>query len=297
MQEFRDKVVVITGGASGIGFAYAEAFGAEGARIVLSDVEQEALDVAVKRLTDAGVEVFGVVADVAKFDDIEALAAQTLDRFGKVHVLCNNAGVSITGPVWQMSLDDWRWVYDVNVWGVINGIKAFVPIMMRQGEPAHIVNTASLASFLGRGEHAPYCSSKAAALSISQALFSEMKGWQTGIGVTVVCPGMVDTRINKSWRNRPDTDAPWSDRESKDAEFQKASESFQAQGVTPNEVARSMLEAVKNDEFYVYSGEHWQNYIAMGVQPALERRNPKVHTWGRDTRPDSEKEPLQEWEI
>lgn len=296
MEDFKGKVAVITGGASGIGYAYAETFGREGAKIVLSDVEQKSLDAAVAKLRDSGIDAIGVVADVAKFGDVDALASKALEHFGKIHILCNNAGVSITGPIWLMSLDDWRWVYDVNVWGIIHGIKAFVPILMKQGEPAHIINTASLAAFNGTGDHAPYCSSKAAALSISQALYSEMKAYNQPIGVTAVCPGMVDTRIHQSWRNRPADDAPWSDREFAHEAFVKGSEAFQARGVPASEIAESALNAVRNNEFYVYSGDVWQQFVDVSTRPALERRNPRVVTWGQDLRPESEREPKLEWE-
>ena len=287
MKTLDGKVAVITGGAAGIGLAMAEVFGAEGMKLVLADVEQGALDGAVQGLSDCGVEVIGVRCDVSKFDQVEALARAALGRFGKIHVLCNNAGVSITGPIFKMSMDDWRWVYDVNVWGVIHGIKAFVPILMEQDEPAHVVNTASLASFNGTGDHAPYCSSKAAVLSLSQALYSEMAAFNTKVGVSVVCPGMVDTAINKSWRNRPKDDEPWSDREFADEGHVKASEQFQAVGVPPNEIARLTLQAVKESRFYVFNGERYGDFLERFLTPILKAKNPPVQTWGPDLRATS----------
>ena len=286
MKTLGGKVAVITGGASGIGLCMAEAFGAEGMKLVLGDVEQGALDRTVKALTDRGYETLGVLCDVAKFEQVEALARAALDRFGKIHLVCNNAGVSITGPIFEMSLDDWRWVYDVNVWGVIHGIKAFVPILMKQGEEAHVVNTASLAAFNGTGDHAPYCSSKAAVLSLSQALYSEMAAYDTKIGVSIVCPGMVNTAINKSWRNRPQGDTPWSEREFKDQAYVKGSDSFQSAGVEPSEIARVTLEAVKKNRFYVFNGEGWPGYVDRFVKPILTAANPPVLTWGPDLRPE-----------
>ena len=292
MKKLDGKVAVITGGASGIGLAMAHAFGAEGMKLVLGDVEQGALDRATQTLAEHGYEALGVRCDVAKFEQVEALAQAALERFGKVHLVCNNAGVSITGPIFEMSLDDWRWVYDVNVWGVIHGIKAFVPILMKQGEEAHVVNTASLASFNGTGDHAPYCSSKAAVLSLSQALYSEMAAYNTDIGVSVVCPGMVDTAINKSWRNRPEGDKAWSERESKDEAFVKGSDSFQAAGVGPDEIARLTLDAVKQDQFYIFNGDSWPLYLDHFVKPILTASNPPVLTWGPDLRSEESKAAL-----
>lgn len=159
MKDLNGKVVVITGGASGIGYAMAERFAGEGAKILIADIEPGALDAAVARLRAAGYDATGYRTDVARLDEVEALAGHAIQTFGKVHILCNNAGVSITGPTWRMSMDDWRWVWDVNVWGVVHGINAFVPHMLAHSEEAHVVNTGSLASFNGNGDHAPYCSS------------------------------------------------------------------------------------------------------------------------------------------
>ncbi len=287
MQNLAGKVAVITGGASGIGLCMARTFGSAGMKLVLADVERAALDRAVHELTQANHEAIGVLCDVAKYEQVEALAQTAAERFGDVDLLCNNAGVSITGPIFRMSLDDWRWVYDVNLWGVIHGIKAFVPRLMAHGKEAHVVNTASLASFNGTGDHAPYCSSKAAVLSLSQALYSEMAAFDTRIGVSVVCPGMVDTAINTSWRNRPPSDTPWSDRESADDRFVEGSASFQASGVRPEEIARLTLEAVRENRFYVFNGERWREFISRSLDPIRTADNPPVITWGPDLRGQS----------
>lgn len=288
MREFKDKVAVITGGASGIGLAIARELAHKGCRLVLADVDELALGAAKTALADVASEVHCVRCDVSKFQDVESLAHSTLARFGKVHIVVNNAGVSITGPIWKLSLDDWRWVYDVNVWGVIHGIKAFVPILIAQGEGGHVVNTASLAAFNGIGEHAVYCSSKAAVLSISQALFSEMAGHKTGVGVTCLCPGMVATDIHKSWRNRPGADEPWSDREWKDEAHLQGSEAFQAQGISAAECAQLAVAGIEAGDLYVYTG-NWEQTMQRGPAPAMARRNPMVVTWGTDLRSDAEK--------
>ncbi len=285
MEDLKGRVAVITGGASGIGLAMAEAFGAEGMRLVIADIEAERLDRAVADLRAKSFEAVGFRTDVSRYADVEALAQSALSAFGKVHVVCNNAGVSITGPTWKMSLDDWRWVYDVNVWGLVHGIKAFTPILIAQGEPAHIINTASEAAFVGIGEHAPYCSSKAAAVSLSLALYSELVAANTQVGVSVVCPGMVDTQIHRAWRNRPQGDRPWSDRESADLERRRDTDAFQARGAPAAQVAEQVLDALKANRFYVFNTEHWRDMIRRQRNIVLGDANPPVYSWGADLRP------------
>lgn len=289
MDTLEDKVAVITGGASGIGLAMARRFAAAGARLVLADIETGALETAVAALASAGVDVIGQRTDVADYASVEALEARAVERFGKVHLLCNNAGVSITGPTWKMSLDDWHWVWNVNVWGVVHGIKAFLPRMLEHGESAHVVNTGSLASFYGNGDHAPYCSSKAAVLGMSQSLYSEMKAMMTNVGVSIVCPGMVATRIHQSWRNRPVKDQPWSDREVANEEVRQASDEFQGRGISPEAIAESTYEAIVENRFYVFTGEGAPRFLEATLGRAIEMNNPPVTTWGEDRRPPEQR--------
>ncbi len=289
MKEVRGKVAVVTGGASGIGLAMLEAFGAEGMKLVVADIEQAALDQSVAGLRARGFEVVGVRCDVASYADMEALAAATIDAFGKAHLVAHNAGVSITGPIWEMSLDDWRWVYDVNVWGIIHGIKALTPLQLASDEPGHVIITASEAAILGIGHHAPYCSSKAAALSLGLSLHSELVAANSQIGVSVLLPGMVDTDIHRSWRNRPREDRPWSARESADPEARARADAFQARGVSPQEIARVTLEAIRANRFYVFNTPHWREMIANVWDVVLKGKTPTVQTWGPDLRPQPPK--------
>lgn len=285
MRDLSGKVAVITGGASGIGLAMAERFGREGVRLVIADIQQDAIDRAVTGLRAAGFEAVGVRTDVSRYAEVEALAQFTLKTFGKVHLVVNNAGVSITGPTWRMSLDDWRWVLDVNFWGVVHGVKAFTPILIEQGEPAHVVNTASLASYVGIGQHSPYCASKAAVLSVSQSLRSELVAELHPIGVSVVCPGMVATEIHRSWRNRPESDRPWSDREWNDPEVQAHANSVQGAGVSADVIAEATLQAILEDRFYVFYGDFVESYLSSLLTPILKAGEPPVITWGPDLRP------------
>lgn len=284
MRDLNGKVAVVTGGASGIGLTMAERFGREGMKLVIADIQADAIERAVASLRAKGAEAIGVRTDVTRYPDVEALARSTLEAFGKVHLVVNNAGVSITGPTWKMSLDDWRWVLDVNLWGVIHGVKAFTPILIEQGEPAHIVNTASLASFVGIGHHSPYCTSKAACLSISQSLRSELAAELTQVGVSVVCPGMVATDIHRSWRNRPAADRPWSDREWADEAVRAHSDAFQGAGIAPELIAEATLDAIRENRFYVFYGETVQPYLHSLLDPILAVEEPPVITWGPDLR-------------
>lgn len=292
MKDLNGKLAVVTGGASGIGLAIARRFGAEGCRMLLVDIEQTSLDAAVASLQADGIEASGQIADVADPAAVERVARHAAATLGNVHLLFNNAGVSITGPTWSMSHDDWRWVWGVNVWGVVNGIRAFLPAMMAHGEGGHVINTGSLASFNGNGDHAPYCSSKAAVLGISQSLYSEMQALMTGIGVSIVCPGMVATRIHQSWRNRPAEDTPWSEREFADPAFRAGSDAFQGAGLAPEEIAESTLAAVREDRFYVFSGPNWPSFMERTLGRAMRAENPIVQTWGEDRRPADQRAPL-----
>src|SRR3990172_1689938 len=185
MKEFRDRVAVVTGAASGIGRALADRFGAEGMKVVLADVEEAALRQAEAELREKGVDVLGVRTDVSKPEELEKLAQQTLDAFGAVHVVCNNAGVAgAWGPTWANTLDDWNWIMGVNLWGVIHGVRTFVPIMLEQGDEGHVVNTASLAGLMpGRGI---YGVTKQAVVALSESLYNDLKVADAKIGVSVL---------------------------------------------------------------------------------------------------------------
>lgn len=203
MDDLRGKVAVITGGASGIGLAVAKACAAEGMKLVLADIEAGPLaDVAAAFERD-GVEVLGVRTDVSDPDAVEALAAATYERFGAAHLVMNNAGVVTGGRAWEQSLEDWNWVIGVDLWGVIYGVKSFVARMVAAGEPGHVVNTASIAGLLAMPGIAPYDVAKAGVVSLSECLHHDLQAAAAPIGVSVLCPGRVASRIGESDRNRP----------------------------------------------------------------------------------------------
>ena len=194
MDELTGRVAVVTGGASGIGLAMAERFAAEGMRLAIADIEQDALDAAAKQLGDSGAEVLAVRTDVSQAEEVDELAARVRERFGGFHVVCNNAGVGGHGFLsWDGPVSEWQWVLGVNLWGVINGIRAFVPSLVEQNE-GHVVNTASLAGLTTIPFMAPYSATKHAVLAISEALFHELAILGSGVKVSVLCPGFVKTR-------------------------------------------------------------------------------------------------------
>jgi NAD(P)-dependent dehydrogenase (short-subunit alcohol dehydrogenase family) len=203
MEQLSGKVAVVTGGASGIGRAMAERFGAEGMAVVLADIEPASLKATTAALVAAGVDVLAVPTDVTDQGSFDALGQAATDRFGAYHVVCNNAGVAgHFGLTWQTTLEDWRWVFDVNIWGVINGIRSLVPALVAQHE-GHVVNTASLAAWSAPPAMGPYAASKHAVLAISESLRAELEALDAGVGVSAVCPGLINTKIMSSERNWP----------------------------------------------------------------------------------------------
>lgn len=204
MEQLDGKVAVVTGAASGIGRALADRFAAEGMKVVLADVEEVALEAAAKELADGGAETLAVVTDVADAAAVDALAARTLEELGAVHVVCNNAGVGGLGhSTWDGPLSAWEWVLGVNLWGVIHGIRAFVPALVEQDE-GHVVNTASMAGLASVPFMGPYTTSKHAVVGLSEALFHELALRGSAVGVSVLCPAFLRTKIFDSDRNWPD---------------------------------------------------------------------------------------------
>src|SRR3990172_8826356 len=196
MKEFRGKVAVVTGAASGIGRAMAERLAAEGMKVVLADIEKAALGGAEAEMKAGGATVIAVPTDVSKADEVEALAGKTIDAFGAVHVLCNNAGVPpVVGPSWELTEADWQWVLGVNLWGVLHGIRTFVPIMLAQDSEGHVVNTASVAGLLSGAWFATYSVAKHGVVTLSESLPRELELTGSRVKVPVLCPGWVRTQL------------------------------------------------------------------------------------------------------
>jgi NAD(P)-dependent dehydrogenase (short-subunit alcohol dehydrogenase family) len=276
VQDLHGKVAVVTGGASGIGYALARRFAAEGARVVIGDIEEAALDRAVSELRDAGAEVEGVVTDVTDPAQMQALAAAAVDRFSGVHIFCNNAGVGGGGLAWEMPLSTWEWVIGVNLWGVIHGVRAFVPLLMQQTE-AHIVNTASVAGLVAAPFMGPYNASKHAVVAISETLHHELALSAPHVKVSVLCPGWVNTKIAESARNRPEH---LQEGAAPDPEAAALLRGFLEQGMPPEEVAAKVLDAIREEQFWILThdeeGDFWVDGVNQRLRSLGARANPQL---------------------
>jgi NAD(P)-dependent dehydrogenase (short-subunit alcohol dehydrogenase family) len=247
------KTAFVTGGASGIGFALGQAFVQAGMKVMLADIETDALATAVKSLHDFGRHVRGVTCDVADPVSVERAAKASYEAFGNVHVVCNNAGVAAGGGIDDISLDNWRWVLDVNLMGVLHGIRTFLPHIRAHGEGGHFVNTASMAGMQSGLGFSPYAASKFAVVTMSEGLAMRLE--PLGIGVTVLCPGYVRTRIIESGRNRPERYGParTPDPASPSAAAAAQIAELVQSGLDPSDVAARALTAVREDELYVFT--------------------------------------------
>src|SRR5712671_2592142 len=253
MRELAGKTAFVTGGAGGIGYALGRAFAQAGMKVMLADIETDALAAAVKSLHNVGPDVRGVSCDVADPASVERAAEASYEAFGNVHVVCNNAGVAAGGGIDDISLDNWRWVLDVNLMGVLHGIRAFLPHIRGHGEGGHIVNTASMAGMNAGLGFSPYGASKFAVVSMSEGLALRLK--PLGIGVSVLCPSFVRTRIGESGRNRLERYGqcrPLDPNSASAALVAEIGRRIEA-GLEPADVAAKVLAAIRDDELYVFT--------------------------------------------
>ena len=285
MQDLQGKLAVITGGASGVGLALARALGTEGTRVVVADVETAALEEATASLTDDGIEVDGIVTDVSRAHSVDALAATVAERHGDVHILCNNARVGAfeDKPVWELPLEDWRWTLDVNLWGVIHGVRAFLPAMLAHGEAGHVVNTSSGNGGLTLVPSTPiYSTSKSAVSSFTESLHLQLVQAGANIKAAILYPGphMVETNIFTAYRNRP-------------SELQRSQGQGQPPSLddikaivrdlgeelstsSPEEVAGHFMDGIRQDAFWILPmSERTKKAIHERFTNILERRTPR----------------------
>jgi NAD(P)-dependent dehydrogenase (short-subunit alcohol dehydrogenase family) len=275
MKDFSGKVAVITGAGSGFGREFARIGAKLGMRLALADVQADALAATVDELAGQGATVFGERTDVSKGEDVERLAARTIDAYGAVHLVFNNAGVAAGGLAWESSVRDWEWVLGVNLWGVIHGVRVFTPLLLANGEPGHIVNTASVAGLVNPQMMAVYNVSKHGVVSLSESLFHDLRLVGAKVGVSVLCPAFVPTGISDSERNRPaamgNEAPPTASQQALKSQLDKAVSSGR---ISAEQVAQMTFEAIREERFYVITHERMMPSIELRLQDVVARRNP-----------------------
>jgi NAD(P)-dependent dehydrogenase (short-subunit alcohol dehydrogenase family) len=261
MDVFEGRVAVVTGAASGIGFATASRFAQMGMRVVLADIERAALVEAVSKLEAQGHEVLGIETDVRRLDAIEHLAEETVRAFGQVNVVHNNAGVVRAGRLAELSIADWEWVLGVDLWSVIYGVKTFLPLIREAGE-GHIINTASSAGLQASPEIGPYNVAKFGVVALTETLQLELLAEKSAIGASVLCPGAIATRITESERNRPDEAAETETNQ----RFQASASKIVNSGHAPESVAEKIVEAIRAKEFWILTHPDWIDVLRKRVE-------------------------------
>ena len=276
MKEFKDKVAVITGGASGLGLEIARLAARKGMKLVLSDIEERALKQAELEFADQGVDVLSVRTNVAIAEDVEQLAEKTMERFGAVHLLFNNAGVALNKTAWETSVADWEWVLGVDLWGVIHGVRVFTPIMLRQNSPSHIINTASVAGMLSTQGMAAYNVAKHGVVTLSETLYHDLKRRAANIDVSVLCPAWVNTAIWDSARNRPEDLQNSVERKGEDdiKLEESARHAIQSGKVTAPMVAEIVFAAIEANQFYILTHPKIKKWVGLRVEDILQDRQP-----------------------
>jgi NAD(P)-dependent dehydrogenase (short-subunit alcohol dehydrogenase family) len=270
MRDFKNKVAVVTGAASGIGRAIAERCAAEGMRLVLADIEQDALKEAAAGMPGS----MPYRIDVSDAPAMEAMAEAVYKKFGAVHLLFNNAGVAPEGKMtWAQTLDTWKWVIDVNLYGVIHGLRSFVPRMLEAGEEGHVVNTASVAGLHGGPLISPYYATKHAVVGLSESLYMELKIINSRVGASVLCPAFVRTRIAESFRNRPGGTAT---DPSGSGEFAARIRAMVEHGVPPESIADKVFDAIREERFWILTHPEFNAAIRERVDGMVEGRSPQV---------------------
>ena len=279
MKTFRDRVAVVTGAASGIGRALAGKFASEGMKVVLADVEEAPLAATAREMTDAGATVVAVRTDVSKPADLEALADKAWSAYGAVHVLCNNAGVGGGGLSWEVSAAEWEWVLGVNLWGVIHGVRIFVPRMLAGGDEGHVVNTASVAGLSTAPGMSSYNVSKFGVVALSEVMHHELAMTGAKLKVSVLCPAWVSTRIADADRNRPAEATSVAGNAAFDA-MRDAVRGLVASGLPPERVAEMVHEAIRDERFYVLTHPDFMPVVRHRMDAISEGRNPSFGGFG-----------------
>ena len=270
--DVKTKTAVVTGGASGIGRGIVRALAGQGMNIVIADIEQGPMDDVVAELASKGTAAIGVRTDVSKLEQVEALAAAAIDRFGAVHVLCNNAGVGIADPVGSTSIEDWRWTLDIDLWGPINGVHVFLPIMERQGE-GHLNSTASMAGLYAGASLGAYNVAKHGVVALMASLERDLRLAGSPLHASVLCPGPINTNIVDSERNRAAESAAQHVGTETGRKFWDILSKSLADGMNPDDVGPMVLDAVLNDRFWVLTHPAMASFVTKQNERMLEDRS------------------------
>jgi NADP-dependent 3-hydroxy acid dehydrogenase YdfG len=277
MKVFKDKVAIVTGAAGSIGRAMAERFATEGIKVVLADVEQDALLKAETEMKANGATVLAVHTDISKNSGVELLAQKTLDAFDAVDILCNNAGViSVGGAIWENTIADWEWLMGVNLWGVIHGIRVFVPIMLRQDTEGHIVNTASIAGLVSPPFSGLYNVTKHAVVTLSETLHQQLMHRASKLRVSVLCPSFVNTQLMDSDRNRPAElqNNPIEEMITSEAEIiQQFYRHSISTGIPPEQVADCVFNSIIDERFYIFPHPEAKELVRIRMSDIFEESN------------------------
>lgn len=278
MRDFAGRVAVVTGAGSGMGRAFAQRFAEEGMKVVLADIEEPALEQAVADLRGQGYEVIGVRTDVSRAEAVRHLAEEALKAFGKVHVVCNNAGVEgyLDGPIWEATDKDWDWTFGVDYWSVVHGMRTFLPILLEQGEEGHVVNTSSMTAVVRAANM--YAVAKHAVLALTEVAYGNLKERGAKVGVSALVPGIIATRIFQGSRNRPaelrnEVEPPGAARGREMRQMMH--ERLQA-GMRPSQVAEVLVQGIREDRLYILTDLNWQDRIDGRHLNILHGTNPEV---------------------
>jgi NAD(P)-dependent dehydrogenase (short-subunit alcohol dehydrogenase family) len=267
MKEFRGRTAFVTGGASGIGLSMARALGRAGMNVVLADIDRDTASDAAERLSHEQIKAIPVRCDVTERASIEAAAQEAIDAFGKVHVVCNNAGVAVGGPIGTVKERDWDWIIDVNLKGVVHGTEVFAPLIKSHGEGGHIVNTASMAGMVSPPGMEPYCATKFAVVAMSEGWFQQLA--PMNIGVSVLCPGFVKTRIHESGRARQDKYGGIGEVDPGVGDTREQAAQNVLNGIDPDIVGNRVLEAIQNGELYIFTHPAMRPFVEARFQMIL----------------------------